>query len=218
MERIRIPVATAGLLALTLLSFGPAAAQSESPATAGSEASAPSADVLQVTAVEYAFEGLPTSVPAGTSVGMTNGGAEVHELVIVRVADDVTQSLEELMAMEGDPMELGLVEQVGEMPLFAAPGATAEGSLTLEREGRYVAICFIPQGLTDMSLLANLGPDADPSAMPAELQAIMGNPPHAALGMVQEFTVTAADSTPGPLPAAAPADAPASAAPTAAAY
>jgi hypothetical protein len=182
-----------GLMAATLLA-APAVAQSEEPATAG--------DTLQVTAVDYAFEGLPTSVPVGTSLGLTNAGAEVHELVLVRIGDDVTATLDELLAMEQDPMEAGLVEMIGEMPLFAAPGATAEGSLPLDREGRYVAICFIPQGLTDMTVLEQLGPDADPATLPEDIQAIMANPPHFMLGMVQEFTVTAAGSTPGPLPAA----------------
>ena len=208
MDRARFPTVAVGLLMAGLLWAAPAAGQSDPPA--------PEGDVLQVTAVDSAFTGLPTSVPVGTSLGMTNAGAEVHELVVVRVADDVTASLEELLAMEQDPMEAGLVTMVGTMPLFAGPGATAEGALPLEQEGRYVAICFIPQGLTDMTMLENLGPDADPSAMPAELQAIMANPPHFMLGMIQEFTVTAAGSTPGPLPAAATGSAAPEAAPASA--
>jgi hypothetical protein len=113
------------------------------------------------------------------------------------------------MSMD-DPMGAGLLEMIGNGPLFAMPGETAEGSLPLEREGRYVAICFVSQGTTPERLeeagldLSMIGPDADPSAMPAEAVALMNelsaNPPHAMLGMVQEFTVTAADSTPGPLP------------------
>jgi hypothetical protein len=97
-------------------------------------------------------------------------------------------------------MAEGLVEMVGDMPLFAAPGTTAEGTRTLESEGRYVVLCFIPQGLTDMSVLEQLGPDANPEDLPPEIQAIMANPPHLALGMVQEFTVTPAGTEVGPLP------------------
>jgi hypothetical protein len=160
--------------------------------------------------VDYAFEGLPASVPVGTSLGMTNAGADVHELALVRIADDVTASVEELMTMEGDVMEQGLVEPVGDVPLFAAPGAVAPGTILLEREGRYVAICFIPQGLTDISALQYLSPEADPSAVPADIQALLGGTPHALLGMVQEFTVTAAGSTPSAVSAAVPPPAPAS--------
>jgi hypothetical protein len=161
---------------------------------------------LDVGGVEYAFTDLPTSVPVGTSLTFTNHGAEVHEMVLVRIADGVTESLEELLAMDAegrDPMEAGLVEMVGDMPLFAAPGTTAEGTLTLESVGRYVVLCFIPQGLTDMSVLEQLGPEANPEDMPPEVQAIMANPPHFTLGMIQEFTVTPAGTEVGPLPEAA---------------
>jgi plastocyanin len=159
---------------------------------------------VEVTGVEYAFQGLPTSLPAGTELGFSNAGAEVHEMILVRIADDTTETLDELLAMDAagrDPIGEGLVEMIGDAgPLFAAPGATAEGTLPLEREGRYVVLCFIPQGLTDMSMLESLGPDADPADAPPEVQALMANPPHFALGMVQEFSVTAAGTEPGPLP------------------
>lgn len=90
--------------------------------------------VVEVVGVEYAYQNLPTSLPAGTSLGFTNADAEVHELVLVRIGDDVTATLEDLLTMEEDPMEAGLVEMIGEMPLFTGPGETAEGSLPLETE------------------------------------------------------------------------------------
>ena len=183
-------------LAVAALAAGPVAAQEAEAAAEG--------PVVQVTAVEYAFQGLPTSLPAGTQLGFTNAGAEVHEMVLVRIADDTTETLDELLAMDAqgrDPVAEGLVEMIGENgPLFAAPGTTAEGTLLLEREGRYVVLCFIPQGLTDVSVLESLGPDTDPADMPPEVQAIMANPPHFTLGMIQEFTVTAPGTEPGPLP------------------
>ena len=46
----------------------------------------------------------------------------------------------------------------------------------------------------------DLGPETDPTTLPAEVQAIMSNPPHLAVGMLQEFNVTAAGTEPGPLP------------------
>jgi hypothetical protein len=100
-------------------------------------------------------------------------------------------------------MAEGLVEIVGGMPLFAAPGTTAEGSLTVESEGRYVALCFLPQGLTDASVLELMGPDMNMEDLPADVQAIMANPQHLALGMIQEFTVTPAGTEVGPMPEAA---------------
>jgi hypothetical protein len=216
-------LALLGAAALLAAAAAPALAQSESPSMD------PAMDMsglsVEVTGVEYAYTNLPTSLPVGSELTFTNDGAELHELVLVRIADDVTESVEELLAMaaEGrDPMTEGLVEMVGAGPLIAMPGETAEGSLVLESEGRYVAICFVPQGMSPERLeeagltLEMLGPEADPSAMPAEAVALFeelsANPPHMALGMVQEFAVTAADSSPGPLPEAG--DAAASEAPS----
>ena len=193
-------LALVGAAALLLVSAAPIVAQDEATTDASMDMEGLT---LDVGGVEYAFTGLPTSVPAGTSLTFTNNGAEVHEMVVARIADGVTESLEELLAMEGegrDPIAEGLVEIVGDMPLFAAPGTTAEGTRTLESEGRYVVLCFIPQGLTDMSVLEQLGPDANPEDMSPELQALMANPPHLALGMIQEFTVTPAGTEVGPLP------------------
>jgi plastocyanin len=196
-------LALVGAAALLLASASPVMAQDD---TATDDPMDMEGLTLDVGGVEYAFTNLPTSVPVGTSLTFTNNGAEVHEMVLVRIADGVTESLEELLAMDAegrDPMEEGLVEMVGDMPLFAAPGTTAEGTLTLESEGRHVVLCFIPQGLTDMSVLEQLGPEANPEDMPPEVQAIMANPPHFALGMIQEFTVTPAGTEVGPLPEAA---------------
>ena len=199
MPRFRNLLTVAAVLSLAALTAAPATAQEDATAAAPM--------TVEVGGVEYAFTGLPTSLPAGTELGFTNSGAEVHELVLLRIADETTETLEELLAMEAegrDPMEEGLVEFIGGAPLFAAPGTTAEGTLPLEREGRYIALCFIPQGLTDMSLLESLGPDADPADAPPAAQALMANPPHLALGMIQEFLVTAAGTEVGPLPEAVP--------------
>ena len=192
---------TLGVLAgATLLALGasPTFAQDEAPADPMAGMS------VQVTGVEYAFTGLPETLPVGSELSFTNDGAELHELVVVRIADDVTESVEELLAMEGegrDPMAEGLVEMVGEGPLFAEPGQMAEGALVLEREGRYVALCFVPQGFDPLVLEAaglgpdDLGPETDPSTLPEEVQAILANPPHLAAGMIQEFVVTADDES-----------------------
>lgn len=197
-------LALIGAAALLLVTAAPVVAQDEATTDSAMDMEGLT---LDVGGVEYAFTNLPTSVPAGTSLTFTNNGAEVHEMVLVRIADGVTESLEELLAMDAegrDPMEEGLVEMVGEMPLYAAPGTKAEGTRTLEREGRYVVLCFIPQGLTDMSIFDELGPDTNPEDLPPEVQALMANPPHFALGMIQEFTVTPAGTEVGPLPDAAP--------------
>ena len=168
---------------------------------------------IEVGGVEYAFTGLPTSVPVGTTLTFTNNGAELHELALNRVADGVTESFEELMALNESGVDLeaeGYIDtDYGYRQLMAVPGQTAEGSITLDQEGRYVALCYVPSGL-EMAKLEEFGvdpldPDTDPSTLPAEAQAfideIMGNPPHLAQGMIQEFVVTAEGTEVGPLPA-----------------
>jgi hypothetical protein len=141
-------------------------------------------------------------------VTFRNDGAEIHEIAVARIADDTTESLEELLAMGDEALASGKVVLVGDGPLVVGPGETAEGALTLEQEGRYVALCFLPQGFDPAVLaaagvdLSSLGPDTDPTTLPEDVQAIMANPPHLAAGMIQEFTVTAAGTEPGPLPEA----------------
>ena len=166
------------------------------------------AEPIEVGGVEYAFTELPTSVPAGTEVTLRNDGAEVHEIFIMRVADDVTESFEELMAMGEEAMAAGKVVPVSEAPLIVMPGETSEGSIALPQEGRHVAICFVPQGVIAEDLAAlgitDLGPEMDVSGLSPEAQeyvaALDEAAPHFVLGMVQEFTVTAAGTEVGPLP------------------
>ena len=53
---------------------------------------------LDTTATEYAFGGVPEEVAAGpTIISLTNIGEQVHEIVIYRINDDVTLTVEELL-------------------------------------------------------------------------------------------------------------------------
>ncbi len=72
------------------------------------------------------------------------------------------------------------------VPLFAAPGETAAGSVVIPQPGEYFAICFVPRGTTSMQ------PPASPGVA------------HAMLGMMQAFTATEAGTEVGPLPPAGP--------------
>lgn len=176
-------------VSLALAVAAPAVAQSPSAPVA----SIPAGPAITVVATDYHFGGLPTTVPVGTVLGLDNQGAELHELIVARKNDGVTQTWEELLALPNDEA-LQYVTPVGE-PLFAAPGAVAEGGLTLAQEGEYIALCFVPQGMTEF-------PAPDASIDPA----LMAAPPHVALGMMQTFTVTPAGTEVGPLPSAMPMD------------
>jgi hypothetical protein len=60
-----------------------------------------------VTTTEYAFDGIADTLDAGvTSFDLTNNGTEVHELVLLRKNDGVTETAEEILALpqaEGPP-------------------------------------------------------------------------------------------------------------------
>jgi hypothetical protein len=183
-RRSLLPIVSAALIATAIAA--PAFAQDATPS-----GEPPAGPAITVVGGEYYFGGLPTTVPAGTILSLDNQGQELHELIVARKNDGVTQSWEELLQLS-DEEAFQYVTIVGGMPLFAAPGALAEGTLVIPSEGEYIALCFIPQGTTEMP-----ADDADPSMIPS-------GPPHFVLGMIQTFTVTAAGTEPGPVPSAMP--------------
>ena len=197
----------AAAVAALALGVTSVAAQDEAPA----EPMDTMADMnVAVSGVEYAFVGLPQSVPVGSTLTFTNDGAEIHEIVVNRLADDVTETFEELMALNASGVDLvaeGYIDTTfGDPMLLAISGQTAEGGITLEQEGRYVALCFIPSGLETAKLMefgidpGMIGPNTDLAELPPEAQAYLEEVmttgvPHMAQGMIQEFTVVAGDET-----------------------
>ena len=132
----------------------PAVAQSPATSPAAPAASVPVGPAITVVATDYHFGGLPTTVPVGTSLTLENQGAELHQMVVFRKNDGVTKTFEELLQMPGDE-PLAYVTQIGDV--FAVQGAIADGSVVVAQEGEYIALCFIPQGMTALP---------DPSASP----------------------------------------------------
>lgn len=131
---------------------------------------------VDVTAVDYAFEDMPDSVDAGAlAVSFTNEGAELHEMVVVRINDGVDMTAEELLALPEEEA-LSLATPLG--AAFADPGDTTPAIFDLNEPGNYFIACFIPVGLT---------PEAaqDAEATGSELD----GPPHFTQGMFAEFTV-----------------------------
>lgn len=120
-------------------------------------------ETVDVTGVDYAFEGVPDTVPSGTvAFSFSNESeAEEHEMLIVRKADGVEQSFDEILEMSEEESE-SLVEFKG--AAFAPPGGSSTTMAELD-PGEYVMVCFVPLG-------------GDESA-----------PPHVTQGMVQEFSV-----------------------------
>jgi plastocyanin len=127
-------------------------------------------ETIEVTAIDYGYEGMPEEVSAGTlAVTLANEGEEFHEMVVFRKNDDAAESFDDIFALEDQSEAEALMTQQG--ATFAPPGGTASGLFTLEEPGDYVAVCFIPVGTT---------PEVEEGS----------GPPHFTQGMKVEFTVS----------------------------
>ena len=117
---------------------------------------------VDITAVDYAFENVPESVPSGTvSFSLANEGDEQHEFILFRRADGETRTVDELLALPEEESETALLFT---QAIVTEPGATGYANAELEAGG-YVAICFLPVGGGEEG------------------------PPHFTEGMVTEFEV-----------------------------
>ena len=93
-------------------------------------------DTIDVSAVEYSFENLPTALPAGrTAFSFTNDGEEIHEMVVFRIDDEATETVEELLALPEDEV-FSKIELIG--ATFSVQGETDTETFELT-PGRYVA-------------------------------------------------------------------------------
>lgn len=138
-----------------------------------------------VTAVDYAYEGLPERVAEGTMLSLSNEStAELHELVAIRLPDDETRSVEELVVSPEDLAALfPSVTTVLITPPGSSDGFAVEGNGRLNEPGRYAIICAIPTGADpDEYLTAAAQSEGGPPQ-------VDGGPPHFAVGMYAEVVV-----------------------------
>ena len=100
----------------------------------------PGATVVPVTAVDFAFEGVPAEVPAGpVSLAFQNKGDSAHEMAVFRIGEGF--ELDELLAQESEPTDEQATDVGG---TFGAPGdPTSYVNGDLEA-GTYALVCFIP--------------------------------------------------------------------------
>lgn len=142
-------------------------------------------DAVLITGADYEFRNVPETATVGTELAFTNvSEEEVHEIVLLKVADDETRPLNELLALpEAERDAIAMFQGV----TVAFPGEDAvftDGSLTMGEEGRYVLICSIPTGADPQAYRDAV---ADPDAQgPPDVE---GGPPHLVNGMVAEITV-----------------------------
>ena len=106
--------------------------------------------VVRVRMDDYEFLDLPDEVPAGTRFEVENlSTEELHEVVAVRLPEEETRSVEELMSLPLE--ELGPLMAAGppDAVLIAGPESdemVAPYGDTLDEPGRYLLGCFIPVG------------------------------------------------------------------------
>lgn len=129
---------------------------------------APSSGAVEVSGVDYRFDGVPASLAAGTSLTFRNVGSEVHEMVVVRRNEDVTTSFEEILR-HGREAAQTQVTVLG--AAVAPPGGVASEAIALDRPGLYALVCFIPTGTKPGASGAPTGP------------------PHFTQGMIHEIVV-----------------------------
>ncbi len=117
---------------------------------------------VDVTAIEYSFQGIPETLPAGpVSFEFANEGKEPHEFALFALNENVTEPFAQILRLpERQAMTKG--RPVG--GTFAEPGGSEYLVADLE-PGRYGVACFVPVGGGEEG------------------------PPHATRGMFDEFTV-----------------------------
>lgn len=151
------------------------------------ETAAPDSEpqTVMVTAIDYAFVGLPSRVEVGTTLTLHNDSeTEVHELVAIRLPDDEQRPVADLVQLP--PEELAQLFPLVEAVLVAPPsedGIAVEGTGTLTEPGRYAVICVIPTGANSDEYIAAA---AEAEGGPPE---VAGGPPHIAQGMFGEIIV-----------------------------
>ena len=173
-------------LAFALVASGCGEDDASTAVTTTTAADDPSTDAVAVTAVDYEYQDLPGEVAAGSTISLRNDSdGEIHELVALRLGDDETRSVDELLSLPPDELE-ALFTAPPALVLVAPPGErgfAAVGTGTVTEPGRYLATCFIPTGADPQAYLDAL--EADPGQPPA----VEGGPPHFTAGMYQEVTV-----------------------------
>lgn len=103
-------------------------------------------DKVEVTGVDYAFQGVPDTVEAGTvAFSFTNEGREPHEMIILGLPDDAEETLPYLQRISELPEDEAQAEVMIAGATFAPPGASSATFIDLEA-GDYVMACFIPVG------------------------------------------------------------------------
>jgi len=166
------------------------AADTVSPASVVGTA-ADTKQIIEVVATDYTFTGIPDSVPAGTTFALQNDSTkEVHEMVMIRIPDEVTETVGQLLALPEEELDAKVGEIEPTSVIVALPGELGMpmvGNGTLDEPGRYAVLCFIPVG-ADPAMVEE-AMSMPPGTGEAEQPDLGGGAPHIAQGMYAEVLV-----------------------------
>jgi hypothetical protein len=132
---------------------------------------------VDVTGIEYEFQGVPKTLPAGNvAFKFTDNGAEIHELDVFRVKGK--DSVKKIVGLS-EKEQRKTVEEVGST--FATQGQTSYTIVDLSKPGRYGVVCHLPVGSTSEQAAEEAGKKHAKS--------------HAQEGMYGEITVEKGSTT-----------------------
>ncbi len=148
----------------------------------------PDGVTVEVTAVDYGYEGLPQQVDAGTTLTLANDStAEVHELVAFVLPETEQRTIDEIIALPQDELS-GLFAGPPALVVVSPPGSSPDDAIavlgdgTLTEPGRYLVLCSIPTGAEPAAYLAAARAGGAPPDTP-------GASPHFAQGMYAGLAV-----------------------------
>jgi hypothetical protein len=149
--------------------------------------------IVEVTATDYKFTGLPATAPAGTQFALQNDSTkEVHEMVVIRLPDEVKETVGQILAMTEEEQDALVGDIEPTTVIVALPGEEGmpvEGDGVITEPGRYAVMCFIPVGADVEKVREAM--EAPPGTGPENTgQPDIGNgPPHITKGMYAEIVI-----------------------------
>ena len=146
---------------------------------------------MQVDGIDYGFENLPAEVPAGTMLTFRNtSDKEFHEMVVMRIPDEETRSVEELAALPPEESDAIFADVMPALVSVAAPGE--EGMPVLgdgtHRRARPLRGRLLHPGRRRSARSVAEAMQTESSGPPD----LGDGPPHVSAGMYGELLVTEA--------------------------
>jgi uncharacterized cupredoxin-like copper-binding protein len=109
-------------------------------ACAGKAPPAPGANVVTITATDFAFDAPDTIPPGLTTLRMVNRGVDVHHIVLIRIPEGMSRAaVDSAMQTPGPPPSW---MSFAASPIAALPGDSTNATSVLAA-GRYLMVCFI---------------------------------------------------------------------------